>query len=83
MTRPLISFAITVGIYGSSLVVANPRQVVFLDGEWRIVFDRADEGRGKEWWKTGALEAQPARTIQVPSCWEEIEQDYEGVAWYQ
>lgn len=54
-----------------------------LDGTWGIVFDRGNEGRGKEWWKSGALDAQPVRTIQVPSCWEEIEQDYEGVAWYQ
>jgi hypothetical protein len=61
----------------------SPRATTSLDGEWRIVFDRTDEGRGNEWWKAGALEMQPPRTIQVPSCWEEIEKDYEGVAWYQ
>ena len=61
----------------------SSRGVISLDGEWRIVFDRANEGRGKAWWQAGALESQPSRPIHVPSCWEEIEQDYEGVAWYQ
>ncbi len=63
--------------------VDSPRGVVPLDGEWRILFDRANEGRGKEWWRAEVFDEQPPRTIQVPSCWEEVEQDYEGVAWYQ
>jgi hypothetical protein len=45
--KPLIPFAIILRICASSLATENPRMVVSLDGEWQIVFDRANEGRAK------------------------------------
>ena len=53
-----------------------------LDGVWQVVFDRGNVGLAGSWHRPevfGGLDTQP---IPVPSCWEEHEQDYEGVAWY-
>ncbi len=57
-----------------------PAQTV-LDGEWRIVFD--PENRGKaEGWQGLAEPPSDGLPIAVPSCWEEIDPGYDGVAWY-
>ncbi|VGO11991.1 Beta-galactosidase [Pontiella desulfatans] len=61
---------------------AGLRDVQSLDGEWNIVFDEANEGRQAAWHVQETFNELESRPIQVPSCWEEIEQDYEGVATY-
>jgi beta-galactosidase len=62
---------------------ADVREVQPLDGAWEIVFDRANEGREAKWHAAAVFQAlETRREISVPSCWEEIEQDYEGVATY-
>ena len=61
---------------------SNDRETLSLNGTWQIVFDPDNIGRRERWFETETFNAQPARDITVPSCWEEIEQDYEGVAWY-
>ena len=53
-----------------------------LDGTWRIAFDRDNTGLEQNWHRRGQFPEQEARNIPVPSCWEEHEEDYEGVAWY-
>ncbi|NQZ78278.1 MAG: hypothetical protein HRT61_19550, partial [Ekhidna sp.] len=59
-------------------------QHLSLDGEWEIIFDHQSEGRIKRLHTNAGFEAFPGRrNISVPSCWEEIEQDYEGVAYYR
>ncbi len=59
-------------------------QTLSLDGVWQIAFDPANRGRESGWHKTAVFEALPgAREIQVPSAWELIKQDYEGVAFYR
>ena len=75
---------LAVGLAAAAPAVAgvDAREVLPLDGEWGIVFDRADEGRAASWWTNDAAFAA-ARPIAVPSCWEETEKDYEGVAWYR
>jgi len=61
----------------------NVREVASLDGTWEIVFDAQNVGRQQQWHLENNLDKQPGfREIRVPSCWEEYEQDYEGVAWY-
>jgi len=59
-------------------------EIQSLDGTWEIVFDRANEGR-KAGWNVEANFAKltERRKIAVPSAWELIEQDYEGVAFYR
>ncbi|RLI53401.1 MAG: hypothetical protein DRO87_11705, partial [Candidatus Thorarchaeota archaeon] len=62
---------------------SNVREVASLDGTWQIVFDPSNKGERESWFKKEVFETQKEIVpIHVPSCWEETEQDYEGVAWY-
>ncbi|MEM9227847.1 MAG: sugar-binding domain-containing protein, partial [Verrucomicrobiota bacterium] len=59
------------------------REVQSLDGEWEIVFDPANEGREQNWSEEAVFsQLEARRPIEVPSSWELIEKDYEGVAFY-
>jgi len=63
---------------------ASVPQTLSLDGTWEILFDPDNKGREGEWHKDKAFSSAPGRRkIAVPSCWEEIEKDYEGVAFYR
>jgi hypothetical protein len=62
---------------------AEVRQTQTLDGTWEIVFDSGNAGRAQDWQAEEVFSKLPGRReINVPSCWEEIEQDYEGVGFY-
>lgn len=62
----------------------NFKNQVSLDGQWEIIFDSNNEGRSQKLHtNTGFERHSDKRSITVPSCWEEIEQDYEGVAYYR
>jgi hypothetical protein len=68
----------------SGTAFAMARDTESLDGTWEIIFDPGNQGRAGEWHKDKAFSAQGGkRDIQVPSCWEETEKDYEGVAFYR
>ena len=55
-----------------------------LDGNWEIIFDDNNEGVEKAWHLDKNYSHHPGiRKIKVPSCWEEFEKDYEGVAFYR
>ncbi len=55
-----------------------------LNGNWEIIFDHENEGRAKGWQVADSFEMAAAReAISVPSSWELIEKDYEGVAFYR
>jgi len=55
-----------------------------LDGPWEIIFDHHNEGRSQRLFTDRGFERYTGkRAITIPSCWEEIEQDYEGVAYYR
>lgn len=59
-------------------------QLLSLDGNWEIIFDHENVGRSGKWHRNEVFSAQSVRRdITVPSCWEEIEKDYEGVAFYR
>jgi len=62
---------------------AEPRQVQSLDGTWQIAFDPNDKGRENQWTRGKNFPREQQRDIAVPSCWELIEKDYEGVAFYR
>ena len=62
---------------------ADGRQIQSLDGTWQIVFDRANAGAAKGWMRQDHFPAEQSREIAVPSCWELVEKDYEGVAFYR
>ncbi len=59
------------------------RESLSLDGTWQILFDRNNEGRQNQWFREGNFPKEKAREINVPSCWELTEKDYEGVALYR
>ncbi|MCU0914934.1 MAG: hypothetical protein MUC88_10270, partial [Planctomycetes bacterium] len=67
----------------AAAVSAGVRDVQSLDGIWQIVFDRTNEGGAKQWVRERSFPREQQREIAVPSCWEEIEKDYEGVAYYR
>ncbi len=58
------------------------RSTRVLNGVWHIRFDPDNEGREERWQSDPALIKTQGREIEVPSCWEEVEEDYQGVAWY-
>lgn len=55
-----------------------------LDGQWEIIFDETNEGRYHNWEKDSVFQNHPKKQkIKVPSSWELIKQDYEGVGFYR
>ncbi len=62
---------------------ACDRALRSLDGSWQIVFDHHNRGKERQWAKGINFPHQRARSIEVPSCWELIEKDYEGAAFYR
>jgi beta-galactosidase len=65
-------------------ILDSAREVKSLDGTWEIIFDHGNIGRDADWHLDKVFSAQSAKqNITVPSCWEEIEKDYEGVAFYR
>ena len=69
-------------------MLGNPKTLenmnLSLDGEWNIIFDASNEGREAGWMNSRVFEAHSkCQRISVPCCWEEIQEDYEGVAFYQ
>ena len=59
-------------------------QSMSLDGTWQILFDPDNKGREAGWHRDKTFSSMAGqRTIDVPSCWELTEKDYEGVAFYR
>lgn len=55
-----------------------------LDGKWEIIFDDNNKGVEGKWHLNKNFDAQSGiKEIGVPSCWEEYNKDYEGVAFYR
>ncbi len=57
---------------------------VSLDGSWEILFDPENQGREAGWCRDETFSSiDSRRKIDVPSCWELVNKDYEGVAFYR
>lgn len=57
---------------------------ISLNGDWEIIFDDLDEGVKNKWILSENFDKHKSvKKIQVPSCWEEIEKNYEGVGIYK
>jgi len=55
-----------------------------LDGMWEVVFDQENAGIEGKWYLNKNFETNSdIREIEVPSCWEEVEKNYEGVVYYR
>ena len=57
--------------------------IISLDTEWTFKLDPENQGIQQDWPRQPEKLATGSRSITVPSCWEEQEEDYQGVAWYQ
>ena len=65
-------------------VSAEETNTLSLNGQWEIIFDDDNSGYEKGFYKTDVFEKESSKkAITIPSCWEEIEKDYEGVAFYR
>lgn len=62
---------------------AEAKESQSLDGSWQIVFDPTNGGGARQWVREENFPREQGREIAVPSCWELIEKDYEGVAFYR
>ncbi len=79
----LIAPVLTILCY-SVPALADGRLVQSLNGTWDIIFDHENEGREAGWFQDDVFsKCASIRQIQVPSAWELIEEDYEGVAFYR
>ncbi len=59
-------------------------EILSLDGKWQIIFDKQNISKTKKLYQnTNFLAQKNIKEINVPSVWERIEQDYEGVAVYR
>ena len=57
---------------------------ISLNGNWEIVFDHDNQGAQSMWHQNEVFKKlEDKRKIKVPSSWELIEKDYEGVAFYR
>ena len=61
------------------------RRSVSLDGEWTFVTDPNEVGHEEGWMEADATWPERARTVPVPTAWEEFDEfrDYTGKAWYR
>jgi len=80
----LLALSFGAALQAAPFGATSGREALSLDGSWQIVFDRKNEGRVSKWHVQTTFEAlKDKKKIMVPSCWETIEQDYEGAAYYQ
>jgi beta-galactosidase len=60
------------------------KQKMSLNGTWDIIFDEKNEGISQKWYLDKNFEdSKSYKKIEVPSCWEELKKNYEGVGIYR
>jgi hypothetical protein len=78
------AFAAAISFVTSGACIAEESpEILSLDGTWQIVFDSKNEGKQNNWFSLKGLPRERVKKIRVPSCWELLEKDYEGVAFYR
>ncbi len=83
--RNLLCLLALIGVGASASHAAKEHgETLSLDGTWQIIFDHDNQSRDRALFESeNFLSHQDVRDIQVPSVWERIEKDYEGVAVYR
>lgn len=60
------------------------KEIFSLNGAWEIIYDDQNNGMDQRWFINDNFKSHDSiQTISVPSCWEEFNKDYEGVAFYK
>lgn len=81
-SRMLLCFLL-LAVSASAHAAAKQTDVISLDGQWQIIFDADNKSRELRLFESEKFLARDdRRLIEVPSVWERIEKDYEGVAVY-
>ena len=73
-------------LFSNILVAQNNSTMdkISLHGKWSIIFDKDNIGNSKKWHVEYEFNKQQnQREIQVPSHWETLVKDYEGVVFYK
>ncbi|MCP4272402.1 MAG: hypothetical protein GY781_10610, partial [Gammaproteobacteria bacterium] len=66
------------------MAAKSHHDTVSLDGKWQIIFDKDNISKtNKLYQDANFLAHKDIKEITVPSVWERLEQDYEGVAVYR
>ncbi len=64
-------------------MIKTNRSTILLDGEWNIIYDYGDFGvTSKYYIAENFFKTESLEHIMVPSSWECVKPNYEGVAWY-
>ena len=72
--------AASAGQQHSAAPTGAGRESLSLNGTWKIAFDTENAGKDQHWYEHFPSTTTP---IRVPSVWNEIRPNYQGVAWYQ
>lgn len=80
--KNVISFGIAL-LFTIFAHASSATETKSLDGTWQIVFDHDNVGAEQQWVHDANFPRARAKAISVPSCWELVEKDYEGVAFYR
>lgn len=71
-------------LFFSASAQNNKFTVLPLDGKWEIVYDDLDKSIEEKWYlDSNYSKLDKIKQIDVPSCWEEYEKNYEGTALYR
>lgn len=67
----------------SLVTMAQPRQVLSLDGDWEFTVDSLNKGSDDKW--ENGIPSHLLHTVKVPHTWniEDGTEDYAGWGWYQ
>ena len=87
MVRSFIMTTYYLIFISSSLLSAQANDTIdniSLNGKWAILFDQENRGGVEKWHLKRVFEKQKeVSDIQVPSHWETIKKDFEGVVFYK
>jgi len=66
------------------LGLSQEQKIISLNGNWEIVFDHNNQGANQNWQEDEVFQTlKNKKPISIPSSWELIEEDYEGLAFYR
>lgn len=79
-----LKFIVCTLLLSPLLCIAQKEDSINLNGTWQILYDHDNMGRASDWMHADVFEQHPdKKEIQIPSCWEEFNENYEGVVFYK
>lgn len=81
--RTHLAFTLAIIFHFYCFAQTDETELLSLNGSWDILYDDLNEGIEKKWFLNENFDDQDYKKIDVPSCWESFEKDYEGVGIYR